>query len=391
MNDNAENTIFIQIASLKKTEIKQTIRDCIEQAQYPKNLYFCIFDLEDISLEHRKKSNFKIIDIPFKRNSSTSLLKSQIQQYYNNEKYTLQLGSSHKFIKNWDTELITMLESLKVQGYKKPLLTTNLPSFNPKNDPSERIGLPLQINFKEFLADGTVAFTNSIMDEWEKLTSPVLGRFCGSHFYFADGTFINEVPNDPNYINVSEEISMSIRAFTWGYDIFHPNKVLIWHHYKQTNKKQIQVAQKSLERYYKLTNIKSPDVDLDIYGLGSERTLNQYEKYANISFKDKTSSETYVCSVEKKDFDYKITLSKNDFSTDPKHHNFWAVSFHNLNNFELYRKDARPEEILSSYNPNTETYTINRKFQSHQQPAYYSVWPNSPPNKWDQRIKRMCY
>lgn len=388
MSDNSKNTIFVQIVSFNESEIIQTIQNCVEQAQYPENLHFYIAHQQELPQTYKNNSKFKLIDILVKKNKGISAARNQIQQRYNNEKYTLQLGSYHKFVKHWDTELINMLEDLKLQGYKKPLLTTYLPSFNPKNDPSERVGLPWQINFKEFCLDETIVLSHDILNDWEKLTSPVLGRFCSSHFCFADGSFVKEVVSDPNYVNVSEEIPMSVRAFTWGYDIFHPHKVFIWYYYPANKKKQTQITNKqnTLDRYYKLLQTKFLNLDLEVYGLGPERTLEQYEKYSNISFKNKTSPTTCVCSLEKQIHECTITLSEKDFSTDPKSHSFWAVSFHNSDHFELYRQDAFKEELLNSFDKEKNTYTITRKFQSNQEPIYYSIWPNSFPNKWEERI-----
>ena len=94
----------------------------------------------------------------------------------------------------------------------------------------------------------------------------------------------------------------------------------------------------------------------------------------------------FICCLEKQYYEQTIKLSNKDFLSDPTSHNFWAISFHNLNNIELYRQDALKDEILSSFDVNTDTYTINRKFECHEQPSYCSVWPNSFPNKWEKRI-----
>ena len=38
------------------------------------------------------------------------------------EKYTLQLDSHHRFVKDWDDKLIKMIKGLQKDGYEKPLL-----------------------------------------------------------------------------------------------------------------------------------------------------------------------------------------------------------------------------------------------------------------------------
>jgi len=39
------------------------------------------------------------------------------------------------------------------------------------------------------------------------------------------------VPYDPNIYFHGEEITVALRAYTWGYDLFHPTEVLSWHYY----------------------------------------------------------------------------------------------------------------------------------------------------------------
>ena len=38
-----------------------------------------------------------------------------------------------------------------------------------------------------------------------------------------------EVKHDPNIFFAGEEINLTVRSFTHGYDLFHPHRVVIWH------------------------------------------------------------------------------------------------------------------------------------------------------------------
>ncbi len=63
------------------------------------------------------------------------------------------------------------------------------------------------------------------------MTEPIPARFYSAHFAFTVGQFCKEVPHDPEYYFHGEEISIAVRAYTWGYDLFHPHKVIAWHEY----------------------------------------------------------------------------------------------------------------------------------------------------------------
>jgi len=44
--------------------------------------------------------------------------RNKLQQQYDKEDYTLQLDSHHRFIEEWDEELVKMLKNLQSEGYK---------------------------------------------------------------------------------------------------------------------------------------------------------------------------------------------------------------------------------------------------------------------------------
>ena len=70
-----------------------------------------------------------------------------------------------------------------------------------------------------------------MMIGWEKEKNPVPSRFLSAHFIFTDGIFNRDVQYDPSLYFHGEEITMAVRAFTWGYDLLAPHKVVCWHHY----------------------------------------------------------------------------------------------------------------------------------------------------------------
>ena len=228
------STIFIQIASYRDPQLTPTIDDCISRAKFPENLRFGIAwqhdDNENLD-KYNKDSRFKIIDIPYAESQGACWARNKIQKEYKNETYTLQLDSHHRFTQDWDVRLIEMLESLRSDSCKKPLLTSYISSWDPDNDPSGRINRPWGMYFDRFTPEGIVFFLPADIPNFEKLNKPVPARFYSAHFCFADGTFAKEVQHDPEYYFHGEEISIAVRAFTHGYDLFHPHKVIAWHEY----------------------------------------------------------------------------------------------------------------------------------------------------------------
>jgi len=236
--------IFIQIAAYRDKELKPTLKDCIEKAKYPENLVFSINwqhspddEWDDLS-EYMDDERFKIIDTPYEEANGVCWARNMLQQQYDDEEYTLGLDSHHRFVQDWDERLIQMYKDLQAKGYKKPLLTGYVPSYDPDNEPGGRIGIPWRMNFDRFSPEGVVHFLPASIDNYTELDTPEPARFYSGHFSFTTGDFVKEVPHDPNYYFHGEEISLSVRAYTWGYDLFHPHEVIIWHEYTRNGKKK---------------------------------------------------------------------------------------------------------------------------------------------------------
>lgn len=407
--------IFIQIASYRDPELIPTIKSCLENAKNPQNLIFGIArqyheddKFDDLS-EFEKDKRFKILNIPYQESKGVCWARNQVQQLYNEEEYTLQIDSHMRFEKDWDETLIQMIKQLQELGVPKPLLTGYVSSYNPKNDPQGRVREPWRMVFDKFIPEGAVFFLPETIPNWELLDTPVPARFYSAHFCFTLGSFAKEVQHNPDFYFHGEEISITVRAFTKGYDLFHPHRVVIWHEY--TREGRTKQWDDDKEWYKKnenahLLNRKLFGMDgLDQeghegkYGLGDVRTLRNYEEYAGLLFskravqkytlqKEYPPNPTYSTEEEFIEsfaniFDYEIKLNKNDFAEVD--YDFWAVIFHNRQGEEIYRKDADISEIDLLMRSNQ--INIKRSFLAHQIPTSWTVWSHTKSKGWDKEIK----
>ena len=293
--------IFIQIASYRDPELLNTIKDCIEKSDNSQNLVFGLCwqhskdDKWDNLDEYLDDPRFKIVDVDFNESKGACWARNSLQQQYDGEQYTFQLDSHHRFIEGWDTELINMLEGLIEKGHKKPLLTSYISSYNPENDPEGRVNVPWLMNFDRFIPEGAVFFLPATIPNWETLTEPVPARFYSAHFAFSLGSFVEEVPHDPEYYFHGEEISIAVRAYTHGYDLFHPHKIIAWHEYTRKGRTKQWDDDKTWGNKNSNSHLRNrklfgmdgleKDIDFGIYDFGTERTLEDYERYSGVSFK----------------------------------------------------------------------------------------------------------
>jgi len=413
------NTIFIQIASYRDPQLLPTIKSILENAKYPKNLRFGIcrqyhpedgFDSLD---EYKDDNRFRVIDVLYSESKGVCWARNQVQQLYKNEKYTLQIDSHMRFEKNWDDVLIKMLKGLQKDGYNKPLLTGYVSSFDPDNDPEGRVTEPWRMVFDRFIPEGAVFFLPEVIPDWKKLKSPVPARFYSAHFCFTLGEFSKEVQHDPEFYFHGEEISIAVRAYTHGYDLFHPHRVMIWHEYTRKNRTKQWDDDKDWVNKNNRAHLKNRKLfsiddevfnpnDFGIYGFGTERSLKDYESYAGIRFS--------VRGVQQFTLDKKYPPNPNYYETEEeweksfssifKHcidigHNlvpendydFWVVAFHDENDETIFRQDADIHEIHRMKQDPEGYCKIWREFQTIKKPRYWVVWPHSNSKGWCDRIR----
>jgi glycosyltransferase involved in cell wall biosynthesis len=409
--------IFVQIAAYRDPQLIPTIKNMLENAKRPKNLrigiarQFSPEDGFDDLKEFEKDKRFRILNIPYQEAEGVCWARNLVQQLYQGEEYTLQIDSHMRFAPNWDDEMIKMIKQLQKKGHKKPLLTGYVSSFDPDNDPAGRVQEPWRMAFDRFIPEGAVFFLPETIPGWQDLKEPVPGRFYSAHYCFTLGQFSKEVQHNPEYYFHGEEISIAARAYTWGYDLFHPQKVLIWHEYTRKGRtKQWDDDKKWVDRNNKshLLNRKLFGMD-DLeqeghdgpYGFGTERTLRDYEKYSGLLF-EKRAVQQYTLEKHyppnpynheseeewKKHFAsvFKHCIDVNYASVPEKDYDFWVVAFHGPNDETLFRKDADKHEIARMMNDPDGYGKVWREFQTETKPTYWVVWPYSESKGWCERL-----
>jgi glycosyltransferase involved in cell wall biosynthesis len=408
--------IFIQIASYRDPELINTLDDCIDKADKPENLVFGICwqhsdeDEWDNIDKYKDDKRFKIVDVNYKDSKGACWARNTLQQEYTNEEYTLQLDSHHRFIEGWDTELIKMLKGLQKKGHKKPLLTSYISSYNPENDPEGRVKVPWLMNFDRFIPEGAVFFLPATIPGWKDMTEPIPGRFYSAHFAFSLGSFVKEVPHDPEYYFHGEEISIAVRAFTHGYDLFHPHKIIAWHEYTRKGRTKQWDDDKTWgdrntnshlrnRKLFEMDGLEK-DIDFGIYDFGTERTLEDYERYAGVNFKKRSVQEytkknnfapnppLYGDEYESswtRSFKHCINLHRS--SVTEKDYSFWAVIFEDEDGTPIHREDLNKQQIDTYLNSSEDTFNIWKEFETVRQPQKWIVWPHSESKGWLEKME----
>jgi hypothetical protein len=201
------------------------------------------------------------------------------------------------------------------------------------------------------------------------------------------------VPYDPDiyFGGYCEETTMSVRAYTNGYDFFSPYRQYMWHEYtradrpkhwddhgKESETKKTSGERDSFARKKTRQLFEQEDNGIDIepkFGLGTIRTLNEYEIYAGIDFK-KQRIQPYTLKVNTppnpqpwednfdkgEDINVVVEWDIEHFkSQSDEPMQFITLGVLNKNNEEIYRNDFTPEKDrdVISYQINSHTVKVN--------------------------------
>jgi hypothetical protein len=396
--------IFISIASYRDKQLIPTIKDCLKKAKRPDDLSFGIcwqHDEEDDSLlEFKNDNKFKILDVNYKDSNGACWARNSIQNLYDGEKYYLQLDSHHRFLPQWDDTLIKMISEL---DSNKPLLTGYCTVLDITND-QKLDNNPLKIvGCEDFSQDGNLMLKPHYIDDFKNLNSPIPARFVSGHFVFVDGKWIEDCRYDPELYFHGEEISLSIRSYTKGYDLFHPHFSIIWHEYiRSGNKKHWDdhnqnnpwwmLDSKAKKRLRKLLRQENNEEELGFFDVGKQRDFHEYELYTGIDFRNKKvgvkakkGSNPYLMSEEEwlSDFNdnYNLNISWDVNEIETKDDcNFWFFGIEDQNNNLLFREDFGLEKDFDFMNKKKSIKHVS--FSSNSSPHHVVIWPHSSSQGW---------
>lgn len=412
--------IFVQIASYRDSELVPTIRDLIAKAANPKALTFGICwqkDETESLQEFAKDKRFRVIDVPWAESKGLCWARSLIQPLYKNEEWTLQLDSHHRFAENWDKELIGMAKQVMPES-PKPIIGSYAGMYEPATNKLLNIE-PYKMVADDFTSHGTILFRPHAIPNWEKLNYPVRARFVSGHFFFTIGKHCKEYKYDPEIYFAGDEISLSIRGYTLGYDLYHPHKTLVWHEYlrkhrrkhwddhvEENQKKGVipklwhQIDADGKKRLRQMLKEEHNGLDLGVYDLGNKRTHAEYEKYAGIDFANKRLQQATVDGIDPptpyvSDEQWENSFSRitslnlrweNDHVDKADDYDFWAICIEDRNGEVLQRADL-------NWDNGKEQLTFNKnnldvKIKSVRKPHKWVLWPHSKSKGW---LKRMDY
>lgn len=349
-----DGSIFLSIATYRDENCYNTISQAYAKAENPDNLFvglvqqncykdcksgvlqngsivhvdsdpdcyklFCASEMGGKYCDNHQVRNIDIDDIDSLGPYAARYFASKL---WYGEQWYMQIDAHMTFATHWDSASIEMLVNTPS---KKPILSHYPPSHlfdfdNNLETPGSRICGPVFAASES--ENQIVRLEGSRLWDKKKIEIPRFAPFTAAGYFVAHSSFLKDVPFDPflPWIFMGEEIIMSSRLWTAGYDIFSPSRSVVGHMYVRKNKPKFwesvhraftpgmhnslqtmvldrikhqlgypEAAKDMLQRKSLLTAVEQ-------YSMGMERPVEQFLKIVGLNVTTKEISYTAWCET----------------------------------------------------------------------------------------------
>lgn len=305
MTVGGNRRIFVQIASYRDPECQWTVKDLFEKAADPDRIsvgicwQFVPNEDQRCFQQVTRPDQVRIKRYHAKSSLGVCWARHHAQRLFAGEEYTLQIDSHMRFVPGWD-EL--MIEQLKSCDSDRSILSSSPAAYTPPNELSPN-PLPTVRRAQFFNRWGEMRFRGMMLNRVPD--RPLSAAFIAAGYMFSSSSVIREVPYDPYMAFNQEEASLAARYFTSGWDMFSPDRQLIYHYYRDPESSRAEgrrplfgedkakaiLNKIGLLRFHHLmghreTRDSEVLIDLRKYGLGTRRTLDEYIEYCGVDYRN---------------------------------------------------------------------------------------------------------
>jgi hypothetical protein len=403
-------TIFVSVAAYRDLDLPSTLQDCVAKARHPADLHFGVvwqFQEGEPAPPDVAPAKMSLVKVPWQDSQGACWARAEAMKLWDGEDFFFQIDSHHRFVQDWDVKLLDQAER---SGATLPLLTTYAADFSP-SAPLPETAAPTAMRYASFTREGVALFDKDYRPDWTAERGPVRASCLSAHLLFTLGRFVSDVPYDPELYFFGEEVTLAIRAFTWGYDLLHPSVHVMWHQnprritpthwHDHIPKRKVAVTAKrrdaaSLEKVWRF--VCNPQVGP--FGCGTARTFAEYERYAGVDFRRRAISLEAGRGDEPPPPPSPIP-GEGGLRTwpvrcviDPSalppaaldRPAFWYVAFHDQDGQQIARLDANRPELHELLNRPGQPIVLERQVRAYRPPVRWTVWPTDRQRIWLQPI-----
>ncbi len=297
--------IFVHIPSYRDRECQWTVEDLFEKARHPGRVFVGICwqtlpeEDQDCFQVQARPEQVRALHFHIHEARGLGWARQHASSLWQGEEYSLQIDSHMRFVPGWDEKMLAMLAACDSPD---PVLTAYPPGYTPPCQLHGRDGACVQ-GIKGFLPSGILEFTTLPVPAGIEATRPLPTAACAGGFIFGSSRILRDVPFDAEIYFNGEEPSLAVRLWTHGFDLFSPHETVIYHYYKREDgarhwndsKEGGKLHKRTLRRMKALCEpaacLPEEVAELGVYGLGTRRSLAEYEAFSGVNFAGKTLAD----------------------------------------------------------------------------------------------------
>ncbi len=296
-------SIFVSIASYRDPECQHTVCDLFQKAAHPERVTVGIcwqyvpgedhdcfrfpppYPAQVRELRYDNPADWK----------GGCWARAQAHGLRRDEDYVLQIDAHMHFVPGWDDALLDILRQCPSQ---RAILSSMPPQYTPPDKLQDCTGClsitcVRALNTHQGLQPVSLG---GFIRRFEHLPhrGPLISPFMVGNFLFAPAQAFQEVPYDPHIYFRGQELVMSARLWTHGWDIYQPNRIVIYHDWEAKPrgpspdyKNVTPQAMLARQRVWHVLGLEPARdmaalVDIERYGMGGMRPLSDYWGFAGI-------------------------------------------------------------------------------------------------------------
>lgn len=292
-------SIFVSVASFRDEELPKTINSLFSNADHPEDIHVGIVS-QELRNKHPKfdNENVKVMELHVREAKGAGYARSRAMEMYDGEDYFFQIDSHMRFAKHWDTELLNMLQEAQgMAGTDKVILSQYPAPYFVGSDgkdyypEGEKVGEPWSVPSWSIVVNNAYGHWCAARHKMDSFDKPHKSYTVLAGYIFTLGKIVEEVPYDPRISFMGEELCFAVRAYTRGWEIYAPNKMLVYHFYKRAEAPKVWSSGQARERWMKIEKESyavQKEVLLGIedgpYGIDDYERFIEYQEMIGIDF-----------------------------------------------------------------------------------------------------------
>lgn len=286
-------SIFVHIAAYRDREVLPTLAALFSQAEHPGRIYVGIcwqyepFQGEAPLEAPMRADQIRIANYMASQSQGVGWARYKAQKLYKGETFTLQIDSHTRFAQHWDSFLVSQWQQC---GDPRAVLSC-LPAAYDQATGALKTAAANVSQPTEFKDSGLLHLATVFLEEAP--TQPVATAFACSKFVFAPAQLLKAMPSDPMVYFNEEDISLSLRIWSHGWNLYTPIYPPLYHSFNTTGKKRplhwkdnpnwTTLQQRALNRYAALLS-ETETAKQAAFGLGQARSLQDFKARYGIDF-----------------------------------------------------------------------------------------------------------